>query len=126
MEQKALVKWLNLHPLLKNYFCKNDNEGPRKTIVRDDKVVPVGLYNAMGMGLRPGVSDIFIYWPTKTYHGLWLEVKRKKKYSPSEMNTDTWKAQEVFQMHVKSVGYMAEFCFGWEDGKRIIENYLLS
>lgn len=126
IEQKALIKWLNLHPILKNYYCKNDNEGPRKKIIRNDKIVPVGLFSAIEMGLRPGVSDLFIYWPTTSYHGLWLEVKRKKKYTPSEMGTETWCAQERFQVQVKSVGYAAEFCFGWEDGKRIIENYLLS
>lgn len=76
------------------------------------------------MGLRPGVSDLFIYYPTKTYSGLWLEMKRNKVYTPSERNTATWKAQETFQRKAKEVGYAAHFCYGWEHGKEIIEDYL--
>ena len=76
-EQKALVSWLTLHPLLKDYFCKIDNEGYRKTVVKDGKTIPVGLFHAAKMGLRPGVSDLFIYYPTNAYHGMWVEMKRK-------------------------------------------------
>lgn len=78
------------------------------------------------MGLRSGVSDLFIYYPTKSFHGLWLEVKRNKNYSPSERKTDTWIAQEEFIRLVKSVGYAGYFCYGFEDGKNIIESYLLA
>ncbi len=78
------------------------------------------------MGLRPGVSDLLIYYPTKSFAGLWLEVKRNKKYTTSERSTSTWILQEKFLENVKSIGYAGEFCYGWEDGKRIIEQYLLS
>lgn len=78
------------------------------------------------LGLRPGASDLFIYYPTKLHHGLWLEMKRNKKYTPSEKSTSTWILQEKFLEIVKSVGYAGEFCYGFEDGKRIVENYLLS
>jgi hypothetical protein len=76
------------------------------------------------MGLRPGASDIFIYYPTKSHPGLWLEVKRNKKYTKSERSTPTWIAQEKFIETVKSVGYAGFFCYGWVDGKEIIEHYL--
>lgn len=76
------------------------------------------------MGLRPGVSDLFIYYPNKISHGLWLEVKKNKKYTNSERNTPSWIAQEIFHEQVKRVGFSAEFCFGWVHGKEIIENYL--
>lgn len=114
-EHKALVRWLNYHPILKEYFCKNDNEGKR---------TPAQGYNLKLMGLRPGVSDIFVYYPTNTYHGLWLEVKRDKKYTPSERSTPTWIAQEKFLDTVKRVGFAGFFCYGWIDGKEIIEKYL--
>ena len=116
-EQRAIVKWLGMHSTLKNYFCKNNNEGKRSEAQG---------WNLKLMGLRPGVSDLFIYYPTRTYHGLWLEVKRNKKYSKSEMLTDTWIAQQEFINLVKSIGYAGETCYGFLDGKRIIETYLLS
>ncbi len=116
-EQKYLVDWLRLHPILKNYFYKTNNEGKRTS--RQG-------YLLKQMGLRPGVSDIHIFYPTKSHSGLWLEVKRNKKYTPSERITPTWLAQEKFLEDVKSVGFQGHFCYGWLDGKRIIEDYLLS
>ncbi len=114
-EQKALVKWLSYHPIVRDFFCKNDNEGKR---------TPAQGFNLKLMGLRSGVSDIFIYYPTQSHHGLWIEVKRNKKYTKSERSTPTWIAQECFQERVKSIGYAAYFCYGWIDGKEIIERYL--
>ena len=116
-EQRALVKWLSYHPIVRDFFCKNNNEGKR---------TDAQGHNLKLMGLRSGVSDLFIYWPTNTHYGLWLEVKRNKKYSKSERSTDTWIAQEKFIETVKSVGFAGEFCYGWIDGKRIIEEYLLT
>jgi len=116
-EQRALVKWLSYHPLLKDFYCKNNNEGLR---TRGQG------WNLKLMGLRPGVSDLLIYYPTKTYHGLWLEMKRAKNYTPSERLTPSWMAQEEFIERVKSVGYAGEMCYGWCNGKEIIERYLLT
>ena len=78
------------------------------------------------MGLRPGVSDIHVCYPTKTHPGLFLEVKRNKKYTPSEMKTATWIAQEKFLEDMKSVGFQGHFCYGWVDGREIIQRYLLT
>jgi len=78
------------------------------------------------MGLKPGASDLFIYYPTRKYHGLFLEVKRNKKYTPSEMKTETWILQQEFLSSVKSVGYAGEVCYGVEDGVSIVEAYLLA
>ncbi len=116
-EQQALVKWLRLHPVLKDFFCKNDNEGKR---------TPQQGANLKRSGLRPGVSDIFIYYPSTSFHGLWIEMKRNKKYTKSEMNTPSWKAQELFIETVKSVGYEGKICYGWQDSVEIIERYLRS
>jgi len=116
-EQRALVKWLSYHPIVRNFYLKQNNEGKRS---------PEQGWNLKLMGLRPGASDLFLYYPTNSYHGLFLEVKRNKNYTPSERRTDTWIAQEEFIDTVKSVGYAAYFCYGWIDGKEIIERYLLT
>lgn len=77
------------------------------------------------MGLRPGVPDLLIYYPNKIgQHGLWLEMKRNMNYPPSARKGDSWRLQEEFIERVKTVGFAASFCYGWEDGKRIIEAYL--
>lgn len=118
-EQQALVEWLYLHPILKNFFLKIDNEGKR-TALQGSRL--------KNLGLRPGASDLFIYYPSQSgiYSGLWLEVKRNKKYTPSEMSSVTWKNQEEFQRTVKMVGFDAKFCYGFIDATRIISCYLRS
>jgi len=114
-EQRWLVEWMVANPIVRDFFCKIDNEGKR---------TPAQGYTAKLMGLRPGVSDLHIYYPTKSFHGLWLEMKRNRNYTHSERLKPTWIAQEQFQETVKSVGYAAHFCYGWVDGKNIIEAYL--
>lgn len=116
-EQRALVKWLSYHPIVRNFYLKLNNEGKR---------TGQQGFNLKLMGLRPGASDLLIYYPTKTHHGLWLEMKRNKKYTKSEMSTDTWIAQEEFLKMVKSVGFAGEFCYGYEAAIKIIEAYLLT
>jgi hypothetical protein len=107
--------WLNFHPIVRNFFCKNDNEGKR---------TPALGARLKRLGLRPGVSDLFIYYPNNSFHGLWLEVKRNKVYTKSERSTKSWIAQEKFLESVKSVGFDGYFCYGWEHGKEIVERYL--
>ncbi len=80
------------------------------------------------MGLRVGASDLFLAYPnrTRTKSGIWLEVKRNMNYPPSAKKTPTWLAEEEFLEDMRSVGFCGEFCYGWEDGKRLIELYLNS
>lgn len=119
VEQRALVKWLSIHPTLKDFFCKNNNEGKRTDI----QTAHLKLE-----GLRPGVSDLFIAYPSKTkkYAGLWLEVKRNMVYPPSAKKSITWINQQIWIDRMKTVGYHGDFCYGWEHGVKIIEEYLKS
>ena len=112
--------------MLADYFCKIDNEGYRKIIVKNGKEVPVGLFHASAMGLRAGVSDLFIYYPTNRFHGMWIELKRNMNYPPSARHSDTWQAQVKFQEQVKSKNYHAVTCYGWEHAKKEIEEYLMT
>jgi len=116
-EQAALVKWLSMHPTLKDFYCKIPNDGLR---------TPITGRLMQLTGLRKGAGDLLIYYPNSRYHGLWIEMKRNKKYTASERRTETWVAQEKFQNIVKSVGYAHFFCYGWEDAKNVIEAYLLN
>lgn len=116
-EQEYLVKWLSYHRLLSNCIIKIDNEGKRS---------PLQGARLKRQGLHRGASDLFIAYPTDTFSGLFLEVKRNKSYSNSEKNSKTWLAQVEFQQNVKKLGYQACTCYGWIDGVKIIEDYLTS
>lgn len=115
-EQKALVKWIKTQPKLRDYIIKLDNEGLRT-------YEQVSYIKAMG--LCEGASDLFLAYPTTKHHGLWIEMKRNKKYPPSAKETATWCSQIRFHRLMKEVGFAAEFCYGWEEAKRLIENYLM-
>jgi len=76
------------------------------------------------LGLLPGLSDLFIFYPSPSYHGLFLEIKRNKVYTPSERRTPTWIAQEEFLKRVNDIGYCGKTCYGLDDGIKIIKEYL--
>lgn len=109
-EQRTLIAWMNLIPEIRDIYIHIPNEGAR---------TPRFGRNLKRMGMRGGVFDLFIPLPRSPFHGLWIELKRKKFYHITL-------AQRTWQEKMRAQGYIAEFAFGWEHGKEIIENYLKS
>jgi hypothetical protein len=114
-EQRALVRWIRMQPLIANCLVKLNNEGKR---------TEAQGWHLKLMGMMPGASDLFLAWPTIKFCGLWMEVKQNRTYPTSEREKESWKAQESFIGHMKEVGYDGYFVFGWEHGKEIVEAYL--
>lgn len=115
--QLATIQWLNAqHPEVSKFVIKIDNEGKR-TIG--------GHILAKKMGLHKGASDLFIAWPSKSLHGLWVELK-----------PDLWKGvygkkakmhlecQMDFIEKMRSKGYGAELAIGVDNAIKIIDSYL--
>lgn len=113
-EQRALVKWIRTQRKFDGLLIKLNNEGRRSEAQG---------WNLKLMGMEPGAHDLFLALPTTQYHGLWLEVKRNRKYSNSEMARGSFAAQIIFGERMKSIGFAAHFCYGWEHGKHLIECY---
>lgn len=108
-EQIKLFNWIHLHPKLKDLAFSIPNEGKRSLVMGN-------LYKRMG--LRSGTPDIFIPYPTKTYHGCFIELKfGRNKATP---------AQEKFIVRLKEQGYAAEVIWGADDAIKFIEKYLES
>lgn len=115
-EQCAIVAWVRAaKPKIAPYLIKLNNEGKRTSIQG---------FHLKAMGMQAGASDLFLAYPVGQFCGLWLEIKRNKQYSPSEMRSSSWEAQISFLARMKSVGFAAEICYGFERGKAIIESYL--
>lgn len=74
------------------------------------------LKKRKAMGMKSGVPDLFLAWPTTKHHGLWIEVKKPGK-KPRE-------SQQEFLTLMKELGYAAL----WEDNLdaliRSTKNYL--
>ena len=67
-------------------------------------------------GVLKGVSDIFLPCARGGYHGLFIEMKALKGSASPE--------QKTFIEAVRSLGYKALVCKGWERAKDEIEKYL--
>lgn len=64
--QKTVIQWVRLQTKIKKLVLHFPNEGKRSArygrILKD-------------MGLRPGVSDLFIAMPCRGFGGAWIELK---------------------------------------------------
>lgn len=102
------------------YFAQNFDKYPQTRFMF---AIPNGGYrNATtagrlkAEGVKSGVADIFLPWPTKWKHGLFLELKVGK-------NTPT-KEQLLFLNEMEWLNYQAVWCIGWEAARDIIIKYL--
>ena len=69
------------------------------------------------MGVKPGVSDIFLPWPAGGKHGLWIELKRVTMGRLTDEERDWLDTMRAW-------GYAAECCHGWEAATKVILDYL--
>lgn len=109
-EQKWLIKWALHHPICKKYLIAIPNGGSRQS-ARE------GM-NLKLSGLKPGVSDLFLAYPSLKFHGLWIEMKRVKPRGKLTSEQQNWLWLMIAQ------GYEAKIAYGWVEAKDIIENYL--
>jgi len=106
-EQIALFDWIRLHPNIAPYAFHIPNE--RKTSKQHG-------YKLKRMGVKPGVSDIFIAIPSLEYYGLFIELKAgKNKATP---------VQNQFLDDMREQGYQAVCLTGFEEARMFIESYL--
>lgn len=104
--QVMLFQWIAHYPLIKDFIFSIQNEGKR-TLKRGS------ISNQMG--LRKGVSDIFIALPKHNFHGAWIELKSKGK-KPTD-------AQKKFLEDMSSKNYFTAVCDSFEKAKETIEWY---
>lgn len=107
-EQQALVEWAQLNPAIGPYLISIPNEGKRS---------PMMGKRMRKMGLTRGVSDLLLAIPTSLHHGLFIELKRREKWVVTAQQLD-------FQKRMRDVGYEATICYGWDEARNAILNYL--
>ena len=71
------------------------------------------------IGLTRGLCDYQLVVSNKTYHGLWIEMKRRDAY-----NKKTNPEQDEFIAILLAHGHYATYAYGWEDAIRILIAYL--
>lgn len=106
-EQIALFQRAALHPICSRYMFHIPNGGHRNV---------AEAASLKRQGVKPGVPDIFLAYPSGPWHGLFIELKSKKgKLS---------KHQATMLGALANVLYGTWVCYGWEHAWKIIEEYL--
>lgn len=67
-------------------------------------------------GVKAGVPDVHLPVSRGGYIGLWIEMKFGKN-KPTE-------SQKAWLAAMRNFGHRAVVCFGWQEAKTIIEEYL--
>jgi hypothetical protein len=108
LEQIRLVNWFHFNfPEFADDLHHFANQ--RKCSPREGRQLKL-------MGVKRGVSDIFLGIPTKYYHGLWIELKVEKGKLTKE--------QIAFIERKNKRGYFAIAVWGFEAARRVILEYL--
>lgn len=109
-EQIALFKWAfyaqSMYPELKWMF-HIPNGGKRRV---------TEAVRLQQMGVKSGVSDVFLPCARGGYHGLWIEMKSQTGRATAN--------QREFLDAMEKAGYMGEVCYGCEEAITLIKKYL--
>lgn len=103
---KTVMEWVRLHPKLNGIVIHMPNEGPRTErygrLLRD-------------MGMRAGVSDLFICMARHGFHGAWIELKSARGRVSRE--------QASFQLDMANQGYFTMVCYSVDEAIQTISWY---
>lgn len=107
IEQIKLFDWLRSRPDIFPYAWHCPNER---------RVSPQHGQILKRMGVKSGVSDVFIAIPSNNYHGMFIELK----YGSNKLS----KTQMAFNLSMEHQGYKCVVAWSYEDARRAIEDYL--
>jgi len=110
-EQKALFQWAGLaagaHPELRLMYAI-PNGGHRLKAVAGKLAAE---------GVKAGVPDTCLPVARGEFHGLYIEMKRRDGGALSG-------PQRQWIADLNDHGYQAECCYGWDEAREVIEDYL--
>jgi hypothetical protein len=86
--QAAIIEWSNLHPICSEYLFHIPNEGKRSLYLGK---------KLRDQGMRAGVSDLFLSYPSSPFHGYYIEIKTEG----DKLST----VQQIWAASVQKVGY---------------------
>lgn len=123
-EQMAVIEWASFQPLhngaiskIGDYLIAIPNEGKRS---------PKAGNKFKKLGLKPGVSDLFLALPRSGCHGLWIEMKKQRQHfrGIAEQAAAVTESQRDWINRMNRTGYDAYVCYGADEAIRTIKNYL--
>lgn len=110
-EQCWLIQWCRsqarVHPALAMIYA----------IPNGGKRHPVVANKLRAEGVRSGVPDLCLPVARGTWHGLYIEMKRRRGGTVSE-------DQHGWLVALRKEGYRTEVCKGWEVARDVLMDYL--
>lgn len=117
-EQISLMQQAAFHPICKNYLFAIPNGGKRHIVT---------ALSLKRQGVKAGVPDLLLAYPSGRYHGLFIELKRRAQTKaqggakPKGTLTDD---QVIVMKYLNDVNYLAQVAYGAEQAWKIITDYL--
>jgi hypothetical protein len=108
-EQEALIQRAQLHPITRDLLYAIPNDGIR---------TPAQGAMFKRRGLRPGMPDICLPYPSNGFHALYIELKRADK------KNKTTATQDICIANLRKAGNAAYVAYGWVEAWGIINDYL--
>lgn len=76
-------------------------------------------------GVKTGVADTFLPWPTSSSHGLYIEMKKPaikpvRAGAKGGLSDD----QEEFRDYARNVGYGWVVCYSWREAADMLRKYV--
>lgn len=103
---KMVIQWVRAQAHLSPYVIHIPNEGKRS-------LQAAATLKAMGM--RSGVSDLFVALPRGEYHGAWIELKTIKGRLSDN--------QKDFFSDMQKAGYYTALCRGFDEAIATLTHY---
>lgn len=111
-EQELLVRWFKMqYPTLLLFAIPN---GGSRHILEAKSLVLSGVIS--------GVPDLMLAKGVNSLNGLFIELKRPKV--KGKANPVVSQNQKEVMARLIEAGYAAEVCYGFEEAKQVICNYL--
>lgn len=80
---------------------------------------------AKAEGVRKGVADTFLPWPSANCAGLYIEMKKPSEKPKSQTaKGGLSEDQSKFAEYAKSVGYAWVVCYSWREAAQTLQNYI--
>lgn len=78
---------------------------------------PIEARHLKEQGVKAGIPDIFLPCARGEWHGIYIEMKRRKGGRVSD------EQREMIRLLIEQ-GYKAVVCYGWEEAKNVIVEYM--
>jgi hypothetical protein len=121
-EQVAVIDWARrqagLYPCLSwLHSSLNGAKLPWRKNEKGQRYSPEAM-KQKAAGMTPGIPDLFLPFPARGYHGLYIEMK-----APGKMQ-EVRDGQIAFMAYAESVGYLCQVCDGADLAIELIQWYI--